>query len=118
MKNGGKKMMKRKLFVLLLTMAVVGSTWIPAFPVFADVGNTFYEQFTDPDLAEMVAVECGKSASEAIETSDVDNLTSFETTLYNKVSSIEGLELFTNLEHLDFYGNDVSDISVLANLTK
>jgi len=71
----------------------------------------------DPNLQSAVRNYLGLTQGEAIYKSYVDWITEFDASGLN-ISSLEGLQYFSNLEALCLDNNNTSDLSPIKNLTK
>ncbi|MEM6430345.1 MAG: leucine-rich repeat domain-containing protein [Deinococcota bacterium] len=71
-------------------------------------------QLADPNLAEAIADEVGKSVSELTKV-DLESLVFLDASYY-EIDSISGLEAAVNLINLDLSGNNFSDLSPLPFL--
>ena len=71
----------------------------------------------DSKLRAAIETALGKAAGTPITRAEMANLTSLQSR-YNDIRQLTGLESAINLETLDLYGNQLSDISALASLTQ
>ena len=82
--------------------------------------STIAQCFPDKALAQDIARQLKGDANktgEVLTSKDVDDVTSLDFR-DSSVASVQGLQVFTNLEDLYLPGTKVSDVSALAKLTK
>ena len=72
-------------------------------------------RFSDVRLENIIRDTIGKNIG-PIKISDVDEITKFSARVEG-ILNIDGLQYFKSLEELDLYGNRISDITPIANLT-
>lgn len=71
--------------------------------------------FGDVRLENIVRDKIGKNIG-PIMRADIENITEFSARVEG-IYSVDGLQYFTALEELDLYGNRISDLTPIANLT-
>ena len=71
--------------------------------------------FSDINLENIIRDIIGKNIG-PITRADVENITELSARVRG-ITNIDALKYFTNLEKLDLYGNRISDLSALANIT-
>lgn len=81
------------------------------------IGYTFSDTFEDPILALKAATKLGKQVDSIIEEADIAKATTWQ---FNNagISSLSGIEYFTELTNIWMDTSNISDITPLANLTK
>lgn len=113
--------MKAKLLgiVLCLMIAIPSLLAMPssAYATPGGVGSTIAQTFPDTNLQSAVVSQLGVTdASHIITQADIDDSTSWDFGS-KSISSIEGVQYFTNLTYLYLADNQISDLSPLSGLT-
>ncbi|MBF2530810.1 InlB B-repeat-containing protein [Listeria welshimeri] len=118
----------QKLFKYLFIIMIMGiSLWIGLGPEMEVHAATLNEStpinqlFPDPVLAEKIRSTTAKpSVGSAVTQSDLNKVTYVNIQGYGKepIKSIEGMQYLNELSYLSLDGNQVSDLTPLANATK
>lgn len=78
--------------------------------------STIAQCFPDPNLATVVASAMGKTSGQTLTQADITKTTRISN-YGNKISSLQGIQILTNLSEVSLPINNISDISPLATLT-